>query len=83
MSKPANGCKSFMLWLEGTLLCEAHDHPDLDSDRNALNQLGPNEGHFARSFISYMREKAGLSGPSAQLKSTMHHDNNGGSLQNM
>lgn len=45
------------MWLEGTVLCVAHVHPDLGSDQNTLNQLGPNEGHFVLSFILYIREK--------------------------
>lgn len=44
--------------MEGTVLCVAHVHPDLGSDQNTLNQLGPNEGHFALSFILYIRENA-------------------------
>lgn len=34
------------------VLCAAHVHPDLGSDQNTLNQLGPNEGHFTR-LLSY------------------------------
>lgn len=45
-----------LAWLEGTVLCVARVHPDLGSDQNTLNQLGPNEGHFAPSFILYIRE---------------------------
>lgn len=40
-----------LAWLESTVLCVAPAHPDLGSDLNTLNQLGPTEGHFVLSFI--------------------------------
>lgn len=55
-----------LVWLEGMVLCEAHVHSDLGSDLNTLNQLGPNEGHFAPSLILYIGERLGLNGRLAE-----------------
>lgn len=44
----------------------ARVHSDLGSDQNTLNQLGPNEGHFAVSFILHVRGTPGLHGRPAE-----------------
>ena len=56
------------------VLCVAYVHPDLGSDQNTLNQLGPNEGHFVVSFILYIREMPGLQGCGKQSQRPEQHN---------
>lgn len=76
--KPYNRGKSLfyceLVWLQGTVLCVAYVHPDLGSDQNTLNQLGPNEGHFVVSFILYIREMPGLQGCGKQSQRPEQHN---------
>lgn len=59
------------------VLCAAHVLPDLGSDQNTLNQLGPNEGHFVLSFILYIGEMLGLQGwlTEPKTRTTVHNNN--------
>lgn len=63
------------VWLEGTVLCVwLMFIQDLGSDQNTLNQLGPNEGHFALSFILYIGEMPGLQGSANRAKDQKQHN---------
>lgn len=69
-------------WKARSFVWHVHVHPDLGSDQNTLNQLGPNEGHFVLSFILFIRGMSGLQGWLTEPKTratqdTIHNNNTG------